>query len=82
MAIELNLPYTIKGIKKAFEHGDKAIGFLKTSNCMCYLTGVHELVETLKKDDRLDPGIVKELELLDAQVGTMNFVLSSIAQTK
>lgn len=82
MSIELNLPYTIKGVKKSFEHGDKAIGFLKTTKCMCYLTGVYELVEALKKDDRLDPGIVKELEALDAQVAAMTFVLSSIAQTK
>lgn len=82
MSIELNLPYTIKEIKKAFEHGDKAIGFLKTSNCMCYLTGAYELVEALKKDGRLDPGIVKDLEVLDARVATMTFVLRSLAQTK
>lgn len=82
MSIELNLPYTIKGVKKSFEHGDKAIGFLKTSNCMCYLAGLKELAEELKKDSRLDPGLDKELERLIAQIIGLSIKLMAFAQTK
>lgn len=78
MSIELNLPYTIKGVKKSFEHGDKAIGFLKTTKCMCYLTGANDLMECLKKDGRLDPGLAKELEKLEAQAIGLTVTLMAL----
>lgn len=82
MAIELNLPHSLEEIKDAFEHGNKVIGLLKTSNCMRYLTGISELLNDLKKDSRLDPGIAKDLEELNAKVLGVSISLMAFAQTK
>lgn len=82
MAIEINLPHHLEEIKDALSQGDKALGYLKASNCMCYLAGLKELAEELKKDSRLDPGLDKELERLIAQVIGLSIKLMAFAQTK
>ena len=82
MAIEINLPHHLEEIKDALSQGDKALGYLKASNCMCYLAGMKELAEELKKDGRLDPGLDKELERLIAQVIGLSIKLMAFAQTR
>lgn len=80
MSINLNLPHNIEEIKKAFKHGDKDTGCLKASNITCYIKGVCDLSAALKKDGRLDPGIVKELDKIE---GLSAFVaLDLVAATK
>ena len=82
MAIELNLPHPLEEIKNAFDQCDEKLGNFKALNNMCYLAGINELVEDLRKDCRLDAGLAKELEKLRSQVVGVTFTLKKFSQTK
>ena len=80
MSINLNLPHNIEEIKNALKQNDRDLGLTKASNITCYIKGVCDLSEALKKDGRLDPGIVKELDKIE---GLSAFVaLELVAATK
>ena len=78
MSIELKTPYTLEEIKKTFKEEGKAQGLLRASSCMCYLTGANDLMKCLKKDGRLDPGLAKELEKLEAQAIGLTVTLMAL----
>ena len=80
MISELKIPYTPEDIKNAFERGDRDTGIIMASSSLCYLTGINELSNELKKDGRLDPGIAKDLEEFNAKVLGVSATLMALAQ--
>ena len=82
MTIELNLPHTIEEIKDAFNQDNKELGCLKAEKCMCYIRGICELSNDLKKDGRLDSGLINVLDRLIAQSTLVMLELFKAAGTK